>query len=146
MKAGELNWTDFYKSKNNDDYKHTPQALWVNDPSIGIAPKGDAKPLLAKGEVPKRPTNEQIAKAILANAPKQPTDEEMFGHLVVSQEQIDKAKEDFDNKITNFFKEAQKQLTGQTEVPDEEWANGTSFNSMLSKEELAKRNMHLGDE
>lgn len=143
-KAGELQWDELLNKSS--DYKHKPSALWVNDPSVGVAPKGDAKPLLKKGEVPVMPSNEEITKAILAGAPKQPTDEEMFGHLVVSQEQIDKAKADFDNKIVDFFKEAQKPISGQTEVIDEEWATGKSFNSMLSKSDLEKRNMYLGDD
>ena len=142
-KAGELNWDELKKS---DDYKHKPTALWVNDSSVGVAPKGEAKPLLTKGEKPVMPSNEQIAKAILSGAPKQPTDEEMFGSLVVSQEQVDQAKDDFDNKILNFFKEAAKPLTGETAVTEEAWGNGKSFNSLLSKSEQAQRNMYLGDE
>lgn len=141
-KAGELNWDELKKSS---DYRHTPQALWVNDPSSGIAPKGEAKPILAKGEAPPRPSNEQITKTILSGAPRQPTDEELFGGGVISQEQVDKAKDDFDNKLSNFFKEVSKPLIGETKVSDEAWGNGKSFNSMLSQEELTKRNMFLDE-
>lgn len=132
-KAGELNWDDLYKGDVGEPADPRSQPL------------GYTGPTLKKGEAPPRPTNEQIAKAILAGAPKQPTDEEMFGHLVVSQEQVDKAKDEFENKLNNFFDAARKPLTGQTEVEDEEWANGKSFNSLLSKSELAKRNMFTGE-
>jgi hypothetical protein len=148
-KAGELDWSDLLNK--SEEYKHTPSALWVNDPSIGVTPKGDAKPLLAKGEVPVAPSNEAITAEIMRGMDKpglrQPTDEELFGHLVVPQEQIDAAEKSFETKIADFYSTASKPINGgQTEVPDEEWANGKSFNSMLPKEELAKRNMYLGDD
>lgn len=126
-------WGDLYKGK------------------VGQPEDPKSKPLdyigstLKKGERPRTPSNEEIAKAILYGAPKQPTDEEMFGALVVSQEQVDKAKADFDNKIVDFYKEVTKPLTGETHVDDKEWGSGKSFNSMLSKSEIAKRNMHLDE-
>jgi hypothetical protein len=141
-------WSDFYKSK--EDYKHKPSALWVNDPSVGVAPKGDAKPLLAKGEVPTAPTDEEIRSAIMNGMDKpglrQPTDEELFGHLVVKQEQIDAAVVEFENRINNTINKLHAPITGKTQEDDSEWANGKSFNSTLNKEELAKRNMYLGDD
>lgn len=145
-KAGELNWDEL---KKNDDYNHKPTALWVNDPSSGIAPKGNAKPLLAKGETPVPQTDEEIRAVIMSgmDAPglRQPTDQEMFGALVVSQEQIDAAEVAYQNKINNFYKEVNKPLTGQTEVPDEEWGTGKSFNSTLSKSQIAERNRYTGE-
>jgi hypothetical protein len=145
-----VDWSDFYEDKEVD-YKHTPSALWVNDPSIGVAPKSsDAKPLIKNEKVPNGQSDEEIAALILkgARAPgvRQATDEEMFGHLVVSQEQIDAAEKAFDNKIADFYAAANKPITGQTEVPDEEWGTGKSFNSLLSKSELEKRNMYTGDD
>ena len=147
-KAGELDWSEL---KKKDDYRHTPSALWVNDSKLGVAPKGDAKPLLAKGEVPVPPTDEEVRAEIMRGMDKpglrQPTDQELFGHLVVPQEAIDEAQKAFDTKIADFYAMASKPIAGgKTEVDDEEWANGKSFNSMLNREELLKRNMHLGDE
>lgn len=133
MKVGELDWSDLYKGNVGEP----------EDPKS--QPLGYTGPTLKKGEAPPRPTNEQIAKAVLAGAPKQPTDEEMFGALVVSQEQIDAAEKAYETKIADFYTMANKPLTGKTQVPDEEWASGKSFNSTLSKEELAKRNMHLDE-
>ena len=132
-KAGELDWSDLMKGQVGEPEDPKSKPLTYTGPT------------LKKGEVPVKPSNEEITKAILAGAPRQPTDEEMFGHLVVSQEQVDAAKEAFDNKIVDFFKEAQKPITGQTEVADEEWGNGKSFNSMLSKSELEERNRFVGE-
>lgn len=137
-KAGELDWGDLYKGK-------------VGQPEDAKSkPLGYVGPTLKKGEVPPTPSNEEIASEIMRgmDAPglRQMTDEEMFGHLVVSPEQAKAAEEAFDNKIADFYSAASKPLTGQTEVPDEEWGTGKSFNSMLPKEELAKRNMYLGDD
>lgn len=148
-KAGELQWDELL-TKSDKEYKHKPTALWVNNASLGVAPKGDAKPLLAKGEVPIAPSNEEVTKEIMRgmDAPglRQPTDEEMFGALVVSQEQIDAAEKAFETKIADFYSMASKPLTGKTEELDEAWGTGKSFNSTLSKSELAKRNMFTSDE
>jgi hypothetical protein len=146
-KAGELDWSEL---KKNDDYKHKPTVLWVNDPSSGVSPKGsDVKPLLKNNQIPDKQTDEEIRAIIMSGMDKpglrQPTDEELFGAGVISQEQVDKAEAEFNNKIANFFAEASKPLTGQTEVPDEEWGCGKSFNSTLSKSQLDERNKYTGE-
>lgn len=142
-KAGELKWDELFKSKK-EDAPHLPSALWTNSPNIGAAPKGEAKPRLQKGEIPDRPSNEEISKAILSGAKEkgaQPTDEQMFGHLVPTEEQVKKAKEEWENRIN-------KSLTMPNigaPLDDEEWGTGKSFNSTLSRAEILKRNMHLDD-
>lgn len=139
-KIGELNWDELLE-KSNKEPEHKPTALWVNSPECGIAPKGDAKPRLAKGEIPRRPSNEEIAKAILPKKSSQPTDQEMFGHLVVTEEQAKKAEIEWETKL-------QKSLTMPsigTPLDEEEWGNCKSFNSTLSPEELAQRNMYTGE-
>ena len=149
-KAGELDWSELTKSEKKETHIHKPSALWINNATLGVAPKGDAKPLLAKGEVPVPPTDEEIRAEIMRgmDAPglRQPTDAEMFGALVVSQEAIDEAEKSFETKIADFYAMANKPLTGKTQEDDEAWASGKSFNSQISKEELAKRNMFTGDE
>jgi hypothetical protein len=144
-KAGELDWSEL---KKNDDYKHTVIPLWVNNPD-GITQKDDAKPLLKNNQIPDKQTDEEIRAVIMSGMDRpglrQPTDEELFGAGVVSQEQVDRAEAEFNNKIANFFTEASKSLTGQTEVPDEEWGCGKSFNSTLSKSQLIERNKYTGE-
>ena len=139
-KAGELSWEELYKSKN-DEKPHKPTALWVNNPSVGVALKGDAAPRLAKGEVPKKPSNEEIAKAILHNAPKQPTDEQLFGGGIVSEEEAIKRQQEWENRL-------QKSLTMPSvgaPLDEEEWGTCKSFNSTLSREELLERNTYTGE-
>lgn len=129
-------WCDWSELKKNDEKPHKPTALWVNSPECGVAPKGPASPRLAKGEIPRRPSNEEIARAILPQKSSQPSNLEMFGHLVPTEEQIKKAESEWENKL-------QKSLTMPSigkPLEEEEWGTG-KFNSTLTKEELEKRNM-----
>lgn len=147
-KAGELNWDELKKS---DDYKHTVVPLWVNDPSSGIAPKNpNAKPLLKNDQVPDKQSDEEIAEFILrgSQAPgvRQPTDQELFGHLVVSEEQVERAKAEFENRMQNTIAKLHTPIVGKTYEEEDAWASGKSFNETLSKEELIKRNMFTGEE
>ena len=91
-KFGDLKWDELEKSE--EEYVHKPTALWAADMhgggKQGVDPLNKAKPRLEKGEIPYQPTNEEITKTILHNAPKQPTDEQLFGHLVVTEEQMQK--------------------------------------------------------
>lgn len=72
----------------------------------------------------------------------QATDEELFGHLVVSEEQLKKAEAEYENKLNKWYAEANKNVDNK----DIEWGQGKSFNSTLTEEERLKRNMHLGDD
>ena len=76
----------------------------------------------------------------------QPTDEQLFGHLVVTQEQVDKAQEEFESKLDfyNDWVAGRIKTSGEKPEDNETWANGTSYNSQLSSEELKKRNGYIG--
>ena len=140
-KLGELNW-DEDLTKSEKEYKHTPTALWAADMygsgKEGVDPLNKAEKRLKEGEVPYRPTDKEISDAIMYGASSQPTDEEMFGGGVVTEEMVQKAQAEWDNRMN-------KSLTHVNigEEDDGEWANGESFNKSLSPEELAKRNMHV---
>lgn len=74
---------------------------------------------------------------------RQPTDEELFGHLVVSEEELTKQEESWDNLLIKW-----EQLAKSTQVDDnqnEEWGNGRSHNSYLSEDEVRQRNKYIGD-
>lgn len=90
----------------------------------------------------------ELAKSILAgsrqNGFRQATDEELFGHLVVSEEQVQKAEQDWNNQINDFYKEASKPLEKQDSRENLDWGSGKSFNDSLTPEELAERNKHIG--
>jgi hypothetical protein len=79
---------------------------------------------------------DKLAKAILDGTPKQPTDEEMFGHLVVTEEQVKKAEQDWENKIGNGYNEASKPIDPNHD--SREWGECKSFKDRLTEEELNK--------
>lgn len=70
-------------------------------------------PILKKGEIPRKPSDEEIKKAILDNAPKQPSNEQLFGHLVVTEEQAVQAEKDWNNKFNDFFDLLKKPVENQ---------------------------------
>jgi hypothetical protein len=90
----------------------------------------------------------QLAKSALIGSKqsglRQATDEELFDHLVVSEEQVQKAEQDWNNQINDFYTEATKPLEKQDSKENLDWGNGRSFNDSLTPEELAKRNRHIG--
>jgi hypothetical protein len=56
----------------------------------------------------------------------QPTDEQLFGHLVQSGENVQKAEQKFNNTMTNWFEEASKPISSRFSSPEEEdryWAS-----------------------
>lgn len=144
-KLGELDWGELL-NKSKEEYKHEPTALWTAQAcgrkEGGVDPLNKAEKRIKEGEVPRKPSNEEIAKAVLHNAPKQPTDEELFGHLVVSEEMAKKAEENWNTKMNSAF-EAMKAPIIKKEDKDHEWATGKSFNESLTREELEKRNMYI---
>jgi hypothetical protein len=140
-KAGELDWSE--ELNKTDNYAHTPTALWAASQygggKHGVDPLNKAEPRLKKGEEPYRPSDEEIRAAIMHNAPKQPTDMEMFGHLLVTEEQIQKKKQDWENSLQKNIDDLNAPINPGNE--DADWGSGKSFNSTLTEEERLKRNM-----
>lgn len=81
---------------------------------------------------------EEFAKSIINDTPKQPTNEELFGHLTITEEQVKKAEQEWDNKFQSGYKEAVKPIDPNHE--DREWGMRKSFVDNLSPEELKKYN------
>lgn len=144
------NWDDLYRS-NDISYTHTPTALWAAQtyaPNEGVDPLiGDAEPINKSGEIPRKPTDEEIAEFILrgtnSKGIRQATDEELFGHLVVTEEQMKKAEYKWDNKLDLFYKAAKEPINKSNQEYD--WGSGKSFNDSLTEEERLKRNMYTGE-
>jgi len=65
--------------------------------------------------------NMMAGRAMLGNPPKQPTDEEMFGRLVPSEEEIQKAEASWNNKL-NWLEEATRPIASRFNSPEEEAA------------------------
>lgn len=89
------------------------------------------------------------ASSILQDIPKQPTNQEMFGHLVKTEAEIKAIEKKWQNSICNY-QELYKPIDhlNKSKITDE-WGQGKSFNSLLkeqlSKEELTQRNMCITD-
>lgn len=79
---------------------------------------------------------------VIQDAPRQPTNEEMFGHLVVSAEEITKKEENWKNRMQKTANALYQPIDhlNKSAVSDKSWGTGKSFNSMLSEEELKERN------
>ena len=100
---------------------------------------------------PDSPEGQEIFKnfadSIRAGVPQQPTDEQLFGHLVKSEEEIQQAEEIYKSRL-NFYNDwaaGRIKTSGEKPEDNESWGSGTSFNSSLSPEELKKRNSYTGD-
>lgn len=141
-KLGELNWDELKKS--DEEYAHEPTALWSAKPGCGVDPLNKAEPILAKGEIPRKPSNDEVAAYILNGADSQWKDADHLHKEIVSQDQAEQLQKDWSNSLNNFYKAAQSQV-----VPEEkqalEWGDGKSFNDTLTEEERLKRNMFTGD-
>jgi len=83
---------------------------------------------------------DRLAKSILENSKtnefRQPTNEELFGHLVPTDELVEKANNDWENKIGGFYKEAEKPIDSRHK--EREWGMCKSFKDRLTEEELKK--------
>jgi hypothetical protein len=105
---------------------------WANHSGV---PNGDAEVLKAQAANPaiqgedalaNQLANMMAGKAMLGNPPKQPTDQEMFGHLVPSEEQIQKAEKSWGGAINNWLEEASKPISSRFASQEEEeayWAS-----------------------
>ena len=86
---------------------------------------------------------DKFAKAIINDTPRQPTDEQMFGHLFVSEEEVLKAEHAWNGFFNKFYDSSAVPLEKQDSIDNLEWGNGKSFNDSIEEEELQKRNMHV---
>jgi len=91
FKPGELDWSDLYSGK-------------VGEPEHPLSKPVTAGPTLRKGEVPRRPSDEEIRRVILSGAPPQPTDEQLFGGGVVTEEMAKARQDEWNSVFTKFFK------------------------------------------
>lgn len=99
------------KGKGFIDWSNTP----LIEPEHPLSrPLGKAPgPILKKGEVPRKPTDEEISKAILSGAPSQPTNEQLFGGGVVTEEEANKLKKGWNNSINDWYTDAKKPVENQ---------------------------------
>jgi len=84
-------WSDLMKGK-------------VGQPEDSLSRPVSTGPVLRKGEVPRRPSDAEIRHTILAGAPKQPSNKQLFGHLEVTEEMAKKATQEWEGTFTKFFR------------------------------------------
>jgi hypothetical protein len=87
---------------------------------------------------------------VLGSTPSQPTDEQVFGHLVKTEEQVAAEQENYENRMQKTVEALQKPVDHLNKSQVEaEWSYGKSFNSLLketlSEKELAERNAYIGE-
>jgi hypothetical protein len=119
-----LDWSDLMAGK-------------VGEPEHPLSRPITPGPTLRKGEVPRRPSDAEIRECIMKGAPKQPTDQEMFGRFEVTEEQAKAAQEQWEGTFTRFFKTNHPPIESQD--PNKTWGNRgpVNFNdrSQLTEEE-----------
>ena len=130
----DVDWSDW------DGKAKAPPEHPLSKPLSGKLIKGAdvAREALATGNIP-----ETFGKP----AP-QPTNEQLFGGGVVSEEMIKKAEDEWNNKIQDTLTEARKPVDHLNKPKiDVKWGYGKSFNQLLkgqlSDEEIAQRNMSV---
>lgn len=106
---------------------------WVGHSSIPSADEEVLKltktnpPEVAENIMANQLANMMQGKAMLGNKPpQQPTDEQMFGHLVPSEEMLKTADQQWANPINNWLAEASKPISARFGSPEEEeayWAS-----------------------
>ena len=71
-----------------------------------------------------------MAASIIRDAPKQPTDEQMFGHLVVSESMAKAAEEKWNSTFDTLSFKGPVDHLNKSPI-DGEWGVGKSFNQLL---------------
>ena len=118
-KAGDLNWEHLYKTGQVEQQEHPL-----------------SKPISSKKGSDIVSDLSCLIKSIKEDSPKQPTDEQLFGHLVVTEEELEKRQKKWENTILNWFKEVNEPIE---KINKNDWQpSGESFLKSLSEEELKK--------
>lgn len=108
--------------KNADDAQ-----AWANHANIPSAYQELAKAQLqnpvekAEGIMANQLANMMAGRAMLGKPPAQPTDEQLFGHLVPSEEDIQKAEANWGGRM-NWLEEATKPISARFASEEEELA------------------------
>ena len=94
-----------------------------------------SKQAILKGDLP-----------ILKDVKQQPTDQEMFGHLVVTEDMAKQHDQYWEDNIARNYREITKPIDklNKSSIDERVWEPGKSFNSMLTDEEKRQRNKDFG--
>ena len=126
-KAGELDWSDLFKTGTVQKEDELSKSLGESQ-----GKKGEDATALQLAELLQK-------KNLLQPLPdglRQPTDEELFGGLVVSEEEMEKREKDWQNKINDFYKAVQKPVEDQGSHANKNWGTrGDIQKEQLTEEE-----------
>jgi hypothetical protein len=112
-------WSELYKTG------HVEQSPEAEALSKAITPGKGA-------DVISQQFNEALSKP-MESVP-QPTNEQLFGHLVTSPEQLEKMEKTWDNRFNDFFSEVRKPV--ETQSADKSWGSrGPIWEETLTEEE-----------
>jgi len=128
MPKNFIDWSDWKPGQGEPEH---PLSKSLNSAKTGAEAVKEA---LTTGKLP----------SLGGEPPKQPTDKEMFGHLIPSEEQLRKAQEDWENRFKTLGFRGPVDGLNKSKVSDREWKTGKSFNSLLSEEEKKERNQYIG--
>jgi|SRR5581483_10898945 len=130
MPKNWCDWTDLMKGNVGEPEHALSKAL------------RNSGPTLKKSEVPRKPTDEEIRKAILEGAQQQPTDEQLFGHLVPSEEQVKAAEDQWNNCFKKFFHTNHKPVESQ-DLSKSWGSRGPIWKEKLTEEEERIRKIQV---
>ncbi len=116
----------------------------VGQPAHPLHKPIEAREPLNKTPRPPMPSDAEIRAAILKDAPKQATDQQLFGHLVPSEEQVNKAERDWKERFNDHFNQIRKPVEDPLSKDNREWGTRGSIYKDMTEEERTKRNMELG--
>ena len=92
-----------------------------------------------------RKDGEKIIAGARTGSGRQPTNDELFGHLVRPAEDLEKMEADWNNFFSKNFEEVQKPVdeTVKAQLPpqlqEEAWESGKSFNDIIGEEAARER-------
>ncbi len=131
-KAGELDWSSLMKGDVGEPEHPLSKLL------------GRSGPILKKGEIPRKPTDEELRKAILSGAQGQPSDQQLFGHLVPTEEQVKAAEEQYNDTFKKFFRQDHKPVEKQ-DLSKSWGSRGPIWNEKLTEEEERIRQIPVSE-
>lgn len=96
-----------------------------------------------------RKDGEKIIAGARTGSGRQPTNDELFGHLVKPADDLEKMEKDWDNFFNDSMEEARKPVDEivKSQLPqqlEEAWESGKSFNDIIGEEEARKRGKFVG--
>lgn len=140
-RQADISWDDWDGKVKQPDYS------WVL-PTAALPVAHDAQKggeHITKADLV-REAEENMAKMRTDPKLQQPTDEQLFGHLVVTEEDEARFEEEYQTRISKMYtmpENSEQYLKKHEGEPEQEWKDGMSFNDMLSPEEVKKRNRVL---